>query len=52
MITGIHAVIFTTDAEQDRAFFRDVVLLDLRKVAHRLETRTSPDCAPAFATRS
>jgi catechol 2,3-dioxygenase-like lactoylglutathione lyase family enzyme len=25
MITGIHAVIFTTDAEEDRAFFRDVL---------------------------
>jgi catechol 2,3-dioxygenase-like lactoylglutathione lyase family enzyme len=25
MITGIHAVIFTADAEQDRAFFRDVL---------------------------
>jgi catechol 2,3-dioxygenase-like lactoylglutathione lyase family enzyme len=30
MITGIHAVIFTTDAEADRAFFRDV--LELRSV--------------------
>ena len=27
MITGVHAVIFTTDAEQDRAFFRDVLEL-------------------------
>src|SRR5262245_18287490 len=27
MITGIHAVIFTTDAERDRAFFRDVLEL-------------------------
>jgi catechol 2,3-dioxygenase-like lactoylglutathione lyase family enzyme len=27
MITGIHAVIFTADAEQDRAFFRDVLEL-------------------------
>ena len=27
MITGIHAVIFTTDAEADRAFFRDVLEL-------------------------
>jgi predicted enzyme related to lactoylglutathione lyase len=25
MITGVHAVIFTTDAERDRAFFRDVL---------------------------
>jgi predicted enzyme related to lactoylglutathione lyase len=25
MITGVHAVIFTTDAEQDRGFFRDVL---------------------------
>jgi catechol 2,3-dioxygenase-like lactoylglutathione lyase family enzyme len=25
MITGVHAVIFTTDAEADRAFFRDVL---------------------------
>jgi catechol 2,3-dioxygenase-like lactoylglutathione lyase family enzyme len=30
MITGIHAVIFTTDAEADRAFFRDI--LELRSV--------------------
>jgi hypothetical protein len=30
MITGIHAVIFTKDAEADRAFFRDV--LELRSV--------------------
>ena len=27
MITGVHAVIFTGDAEQDRAFFRDVLEL-------------------------
>jgi predicted enzyme related to lactoylglutathione lyase len=27
MITGVHAVIFTTDAEQVRAFFRDVLEL-------------------------
>jgi predicted enzyme related to lactoylglutathione lyase len=27
MITGVHAVIFTTDAEGDRAFFRDVLEL-------------------------
>ena len=27
MIIGVHAVIFTTDAEQDRAFFRDVLEL-------------------------
>jgi predicted enzyme related to lactoylglutathione lyase len=25
MIIGVHAVIFTTDAERDRAFFRDVL---------------------------
>src|SRR5262245_61726917 len=25
MITGVHAVIFTTDAERDRAFFQDVM---------------------------
>src|SRR5262245_17575693 len=25
MITGVHAVIFTRDAEADRAFFRDVL---------------------------
>jgi catechol 2,3-dioxygenase-like lactoylglutathione lyase family enzyme len=25
LITGAHAVIFTTDAERDRAFFRDVL---------------------------
>jgi hypothetical protein len=25
MNTGVHAVIFTTDAERDRAFFRDVL---------------------------
>ena len=25
MITGVHAVIYTTDAEADRAFFRDVL---------------------------
>jgi len=25
VITGVHAVIFTTDAERDRAFFRDVL---------------------------
>ena len=25
MITGVHAVIFTTDAERDRALFRDVL---------------------------
>jgi catechol 2,3-dioxygenase-like lactoylglutathione lyase family enzyme len=25
MITGAHAVIFTTDAERDRAFFRDAL---------------------------
>ena len=30
MITGVHAVMFTTDAERDRAFFRDV--LELRSV--------------------
>ena len=30
MITGVHAIIFTPDAEADRAFFRDV--LDLRAV--------------------
>ena len=30
MITGVHAIIFTADAEADRAFFRDV--LDLRAV--------------------
>ncbi len=27
MITGVHAVIFSTDAEGDRAFFRDVLEL-------------------------
>jgi hypothetical protein len=27
MITGVHAVIFTTDAEADRAFLRDVLEL-------------------------
>jgi catechol 2,3-dioxygenase-like lactoylglutathione lyase family enzyme len=27
MITGVHAVIFTTDAERVRAFFRDVLEL-------------------------
>ena len=27
MITGVHAVIFTADAERDRAFFRDVLEL-------------------------
>jgi predicted enzyme related to lactoylglutathione lyase len=27
MITGVHAVIFTRDAERDRAFFRDVLEL-------------------------
>lgn len=27
MITAVHAVIFTTDAEADRAFFRDVLEL-------------------------
>jgi catechol 2,3-dioxygenase-like lactoylglutathione lyase family enzyme len=27
MITGVHALIFTTDAEADRAFFRDVLEL-------------------------
>jgi catechol 2,3-dioxygenase-like lactoylglutathione lyase family enzyme len=27
MINGVHAVIFTTDAEADRAFFRDVLEL-------------------------
>jgi predicted enzyme related to lactoylglutathione lyase len=25
MINGVHALIFTTDAERDRAFFRDVL---------------------------
>ena len=30
MITGVHAIIYTTDAEADRAFLRDV--LDLRSV--------------------
>src|SRR5215470_17578383 len=30
MITGVHAVLFTTDADADRAFFRDV--LDLPSV--------------------
>ena len=25
MITGLHSVIFTTDADKDRAFFRDVL---------------------------
>ena len=28
MITGAHTVVFTTDAEGDRAFFRDVLELD------------------------
>jgi len=27
MIIGVHALIFTTDAERDRAFFRDVLEL-------------------------
>jgi catechol 2,3-dioxygenase-like lactoylglutathione lyase family enzyme len=27
VITGVHAVIFTTDAERDRAFFRDGLAL-------------------------
>jgi catechol 2,3-dioxygenase-like lactoylglutathione lyase family enzyme len=27
MITGVHAVLFTKDAERDRAFFRDVLEL-------------------------
>jgi catechol 2,3-dioxygenase-like lactoylglutathione lyase family enzyme len=27
MITGVHAVVFTQDAERDRAFFRDVLEL-------------------------
>ena len=27
MITGVHALIFTSDAEADRAFFRDVLKL-------------------------
>jgi predicted enzyme related to lactoylglutathione lyase len=27
MITGMHAVLFTTDADADRAFFRDVLEL-------------------------
>ena len=27
MITGVHAIIFTRDAEADRAFFRDVLKL-------------------------
>ena len=27
MLTGVHAVIFTRDAERDRAFFRDVLEL-------------------------
>jgi catechol 2,3-dioxygenase-like lactoylglutathione lyase family enzyme len=30
MITGVHAIVFTRDADADRAFFRDV--LDLRSV--------------------
>ena len=30
MITGVHAIIFTSDADADRAFFRDV--LDLPSV--------------------
>ena len=30
LITGVHAVLFTTDADADRAFFRDV--LDLPSV--------------------
>ena len=30
MISGVHAIIFTRDAEADRAFFRDV--LDLRSI--------------------
>ena len=30
MISGVHAIIFTRDAEADRAFFRDV--LDLSSV--------------------
>lgn len=25
MVTGVHAVLFTTDADADRAFFRDVL---------------------------
>jgi catechol 2,3-dioxygenase-like lactoylglutathione lyase family enzyme len=28
MITGVHAIVFTRDAEADRAFFRDVLDLD------------------------
>jgi catechol 2,3-dioxygenase-like lactoylglutathione lyase family enzyme len=27
MITGLHAILFTTDADADRAFFRDVLEL-------------------------
>ena len=28
MITGVHAIVFSRDAEADRAFFRDVLRLD------------------------
>jgi hypothetical protein len=28
MITGVHALIYSTDAEADRAFFRDVLRFD------------------------
>ena len=28
MITGVHAIVFTRDADADRAFFRDVLGLD------------------------
>jgi hypothetical protein len=28
MITGVHAIVYTTDAHADRAFFRDVLELD------------------------
>ena len=33
MITGVHAIIFTTDAEGDRAFFHDVGVLRWMPVA-------------------
>ena len=34
MITGVHAVLFTTDAEADRAFFRDVLELPSVDAGH------------------
>ena len=44
MITGVHAVIFTTDAEQDRAFFRDVLELPFADAGEGVADLRSAAC--------